>query len=75
MYMVKLSLEEFGGFSRKPLWIWSQFAWIKDLVLYKTTPRPKKQKGQQMKQKRKPKKVVSINKVEHGWMIARALRF
>jgi len=56
LFRVTINLQEFGGASLKPLWIYSQFEWIKELLDYKTHPFTKGKK------RPAAKKEVSVNK-------------
>jgi hypothetical protein len=72
IFRQSINLYEFGAPTRKPLWIYSQFAWIKDLLLFKTRTLPSKtSKHSRSKAKKSPASKrksgqlpqVSINKV------------
>ena len=50
IFKICINLQEFGSPSKKPLWIYSQFAWVSEILQYKTHPY---QAGQKKKQQRK----------------------
>ena len=54
IHHISFDMEEFGGPTKKPTWVYSQYEWITDLLMMKTHPRAPGEK-------RRPKKQVSIN--------------
>jgi len=52
---VKINMFEFGGATRKPMWLYSPFEWVKDILMFRT-------RSLAQLKNTKPKKKVSINK-------------
>jgi len=59
IHRISFNMRDFGGQTLKPQWLYSQFEWVKDILLFKTTPStPSK------KRKKKAHQEVSVNTVK-----------